>query len=379
MWRAPSILVAVVLVLLALGIVMLASTSGVVEKGGLSDPLFFLKRQLVWLAIAAVAGVVSAVFIDYHWWRKLAVPLAVVAALGLMLVFVPHIGCKVNGASRWVQIGPVRGQPSELAKFATVVMLASWMAYAGHRASRLKEGFMIPLAALGLMLALIMAEPDFGTTFLVGMTGLAIMFAGGTKIPYLLGAGTLGISGFMLAITHNPNRWHRFSAFLHPSEYPTEAYQLRQSIDAFIMGGGLGVGLGESLQKHAYLPEAHTDFILAIIGEELGLAATLLVVILFVAFFICGLVISMNASDIFGRLLGFGITMLITTQAAINIGVVTGCLPTKGLPLPFISAGGSNLVIVLFSAGVLINIARHSDGRVVDEHTRVIKDSVHWA
>lgn len=167
-----------------------------------------------------------------------------------------------------------------------------------------------------------------------------------------------GLCGFAVAVLRDPVRMGRILAFLMPDKYPAAAYQLGQSEDAFTLGGIWGAGLGESIQKHFYLPEAHTDFILAIIGEELGLIATVMVILLFAGLFVCGLWISLRAPDVFGRLLGFGLTLMIVVQAAINVGVVTGCLPTKGLPLPFISYGGSSLVVSMVNVGVLINIAR---------------------
>lgn len=377
MWRAPTILVAAILVLVAIGVVMLASAGGA-DAGRQAAPPHFLEKQLVWLVVAIAAGAASAVAIDYHWWRKLAVPLAVVSVIGLAAVFVPHVGCKVNGARRWVQFFGLRGQPSEFAKFAVIVALATWMTHAGRRAYSLKDGLIIPIGILSVILVLIMGEPDYGTTLLVALAGMTIMLLGGTRILHLFVVGSTGAVFFLLAILHSPERMRRFFAFLDPGQFPEEGYQLRQSLNAFVLGGGSGSGLGRSLQKYGYLPEARTDFIFPIIGEELGVVATITVCVLFVVFFICGMIISLRASDTFGRLLGLGITVMITAQAAINVGVVTGCLPTKGLPLPFISAGGSNLVVALLCSGVLVNIALHSEGTVVDDHTKVIKDSVHW-
>lgn len=375
MAKAPSILLIIVLVLAALGIVMLASTSSVEGGDKYKDPYHFLKRQVIWLALGIIAAVAAAVFIDYHWWRRLAVPVVVLSVALLLLVFVPGIGRKAGGARRWLRVASFNiGQPSEFAKFATVVMLASWMTHVGRRAGRLKEGLLFPLAALSMILALVIIEPDYGTAFLIGLVGMALMFAGGTRFSHLVVSGTLGLCGFVLAILQSPVRMKRFMAFCMPEKYPDLVYQMNQSVYSFILGGGPGVGFGRSLQKHSYLPEAHTDFILAIIGEELGVVASLAVVVLFVGFLVCGIVICLNARDVFGRLLAFGITIMITLQAAINIGVVTGCLPTKGLPLPFISAGGSSLVMSLFGVGVLMNIARHSSGDVIDRHTRTIKD-----
>lgn len=379
MWRVAGVLVAIVLVLLALGAVMLASTGSV--KGGEmhGDPLYYIKKQAIWMVMAFIAAVVSALAIDYHWWRALAVPVFILAVVGLTLVFVPGVGCMVGGARRWIRIGGFRvGQPSEFAKFAVIVILASWMSLMGRKAGRITHGLLMPLCLMGVMLSLIMLEPDYGTTFLVGLTGMAVMFAGGSRPLHLVMAGLVGASGFAWAVMHNEVRYGRIMAFLSPERYPKEAYQLRQSLDAFILGGGWGAGLGESVQKHNYLPEAQTDFILAIIGEELGFPATIMVAVLFAAFFVCGLIIAVKASDAFGRLLAFGITTMISLQAAINVGVVTGCLPTKGLPLPFISAGGSSLVMTMFCVGVLLNVARHAAGRVDDEHTKPIKDNVHW-
>lgn len=388
MWRAPTILVVTVLLLVATGIVMLASAGGDAH-GARAATTYFLQKQLIWLAVALIAGATSAFLIDYHWWRKLAIPMLLFAAAGLVVLAVAAIGghvahflspiaCNINGATRWIQIGPLRGQPSEFAKFAVVVALAAWMTHAGRRATCLKEGLFFPIGGLGIILGLIMAEPDYGTTFLVALAGMSIMFMGGSRILHLFVVAITGGTLFLMAILHNEERMRRFFAFLDPSQYPAEGHQLRQSLYAFVLGGSGGVGLGKSVQKYGYLPEARTDFIFPIIGEELGIIATLVIVSLFAVLFICGIVISFKASDTFGRLLGFGITMMITLQAAINVGVVTGCLPTKGLPLPFISSGGSNLVVALLCSGVLVNIALHSEGTIEDDHTRVIKDSVHW-
>jgi cell division protein FtsW len=266
-------------------------------------------------------------------------------------------------------------QPSEFAKLGMIVVLAAWMARVGRRSDRFREGFMLPVMGLGVVLALIILEPDFGTTLVTGAVGMAMLFVAGTRLSHLLVAGALGLSGFILAVMRDPVRTMRILAFVMPEQYPEVARHLAQSKIAFIRGGLFGVGLGNSIQKQFYLPEAHTDFILAIVGEELGFIATVVVAALFLGFVICGMVISFRAQDIFGRLLGFGITMMIALQAAINIGVVTGCLPTKGLPLPFISYGGSSLLVSVAGVCILLNIAQHH--AVGDAHTRSIKDSGH--
>jgi cell division protein FtsW len=215
----------------------------------------------------------------------------------------------------------------------------------------------IPLVCLGTILLLVFVEPDFGTTFLIAVVGMLMMFIGGTRFSFLLVSGFIGLVSFFFMIMQSPERMGRMVAFTDPIKYQKDdAYQLINALFAFVLGSDLGVGLGNSLQKRFYLPEAHTDFIFAIIGEELGLPGTLSVVLLFVTFLVCGWVISLNADDVFGRLLGMGITMMITLQASINMMVVTGLLPTKGLALPFISFGGSSFVVNGMMLGILISI-----------------------
>ncbi len=376
MRKTPSILVGIVLLLLALGIVMLASASSVKGADAHTDAQYFLKRQLVWMAVS-IALAVMAANVHYRRWQEFWIPLTVLSVALLVLVLIPHVGAKIGGSRRWLKIGSVSFQPSELAKFGTVVMLAAWMSRAGGKASQFLEGVAKPGLVLGAISGLIFLEPDFGTTILVATVGLALLYAGGANPRILSIVAVVGFAGLAVAILHDPVRMGRVLAFLMPEKYPAAAYQMHQSMDAFTIGGVGGLGLGQSIQKHYFLPEAHTDFIQAIIGEELGLAASLLVVLLFGAFLACGMRISLQAPDLFGRLLGTGITLMTTVQAAINVGVVTGCLPTKGLPLPFISYGGSSLMMSMMSVGVLLNIARHG----VSDETRLrpaVKDRARW-
>jgi cell division protein FtsW len=376
MWKTTSVLIAIVLLLITLGIVMLASTSTLQGQNQFGDPNYFIKRQLLWLVIASIGAVITS-RIDYHVWRSMAIPLVVVTAILLVMTLIPHIGQTVKGSSRWLRFGPVTFQPSELAKFSSIVMLSWWMARVQRRAEEFKRGLIIPLGCLGVLLLLIFVEPDFGTTMLIAVVGFALMFAGGSRFSYLLISALLGLLAFTLAIMQDAERTRRIVAFLNPEKYAQdEAFQLLNAIYAFVIGGGMGTGLGQGLQKRFYLPEAHTDFIFAILGEELGLGASVLVVLLFVAFLICGARICVRAPDKFGRLMAFGITLMVVIQAMINIAVVTGCMPTKGLPLPFISFGGSSLLISLSMIGVLINIARHSSGDL-ESGKSYIKDSTH--
>jgi cell division protein FtsW len=376
MRRTASTLIVCVVLLLGLGVVMLASTSSVRAAAAYDDPYYFLKRQLIWLAVALAAGT-GAARIEYHVWRRAAVPLGAVSCLLLLLVWAPGLGARVGGSSRWLRVGPFSVQPSEAAKFAVIVGLSAWMSHIGVRVRRLKEGLLWPVAGLALAGGLLILEPDFGTALLTGFVGLSILYAGGTRFSYLVVTAFVAFCAFVLAVMRDPLRMGRVLAFLMPEKYPATAYHLAQSKVAFIRGGWFGVGLGKSLQKQFYLPEAHNDFILAIIGEELGFLATLGVLLLFGTVCACGFLIVRRAPDRFGRLLAFGCTMMLTAQAGINVGVVTGCLPTKGLPLPFISYGGSSLVASLVIVGVLLNIAAHAEEAAADADTRPIKDQAH--
>jgi len=376
MRKTSSTMVAIVLALISLGIVMIASTSAVKGATSFGDPHYFLKRQLLWLFISIVAAVVFSRF-DYHWWQKAVIPLAVVTVIMLVLVFVPKIGMEVKGSHRWLRLGPLTFQPSEFAKVTSIIAISAWMAAAGRKVQNIKEGFIYPILGLGIVLGLIFLEPDFGTTLLIAMVSMLIMFVGGTKLTYLISLGLLGLSGFIVAILHDPVRMKRIFSFLWPEQFATAGHQLAQSKIAFELGGLFGTGLGNSIQKHRYLPEAHNDFIFAIIGEELGLIATLIVVLFFIGLFICGMMVAYKAPDPFGRFLAFGLTMVIVLQAVINIGVVTGCLPTKGIPLPFISYGGSSLLVSIIEVCILYNIAQHSGEEPADDHTRFIKDNAH--
>lgn len=347
-----------VVALLTLGMIMLASASGVKAEARYDDQFYFVERQALWICVGITASFFTF-FLDYNFWRRFAVPLLVISMLSLALLLVPGLAPNVGGSIRWFRFGKVSIQPSEMAKFALVVFVAWWMARERRRAGTLVMGFLAPIGVVGLLAGLILLEPDFGTTVLCGLVAVALMFVGGTRWFYLLFSVLLG-GGFMAAmIYYDKVRAARILAFLDPEKYAaTSGYQLLGALNAFITGGLYGKGLAKGVQKFFYLPEAHTDFIFAVIGEEMGLFWSLVVVLLFAGFFTCGLMIVWKTRDVFARLLALGITLLITFQAIINIAVVTGCMPTKGLPLPFMSYGGSSMVMTLFMVGVLCNIAR---------------------
>ena len=387
MGKTTKLLIYLLLVLTVFGLIMLASASPAQAEKMKHAWSYFVVHQVVFILIALAAGVGCAL-VDYRIWGKLAIPLTLVAIALLGLLVGLHVLSRlhihtplahaVNGSWRWIFLGPVNFQPSELAKFSVLCWLAWWMTRVRRRAADVRLGFFMPLLGLGLVFGLIFVEPDFGTTFLVAFVGMTLMFLGGSRFKYLALAGMGGLVAFAILIMHNPVRMRRILAFLWPEEYAQkEAYQLLQALYAMVLGGPTGVGFGGSIQKQSYLPEAHTDFIFAIIGEEWGLIATLSVAFGFILFFILGMRISFRAQDQFGRLLAFGITLMITLQAAINIAVVTGCMPTKGLALPFISYGGSSILLTYIMVGVLVNIGRQTEADPRPGDFRCIRDQQH--
>ena len=348
-----------VLTMLVIGVVMLFSTSAFARDAH-GDIYFFIKRQALWLGIGLTV-LVGAALTDYHFWYHTWWLWFLLALGTLVLCFVPHLGMRINGSRRWVGAGPITFQPSEIAKIAAVFFLAWWFVRFENRTRNLIFGFIVPLAVTALVISLIITEVDLGTSALIGATTLVIMFAAGTN-PVLLGTFfATALGGFIFIATCVPERMNRLLAFLHPENYKQDAgLQQMQALIAWGSGGMEGLGLGHGRQKMLYLPYAHTDFIFPMIGEELGLRVSLLVVFLFIVIIVCGMMIALHAKDRFGMLLGCGIVSLLALQAAVNIGVTTSLLPNKGLPLPFISYGGSNLAACLFGIGILLSIYRQA-------------------
>jgi len=355
--KSAYILFLAVLGLLVIGIVMLFSTSAYARDSH-GDVYFFIKRQAIWIGIG-LAGCIFAALVNYQFWQKTWWLWFAVALAALALCYIPHIGMRINGSRRWVGYGPITFQPSELAKIATIFFLAAWFARPEKPNGNMLLGFVIPLAIISVPAALVLGEVDLGTTALMGTTAFVVMFIAGTNPLLLGGLAVAGLGGLLVVATQISERMGRLSAFLHPQTYKDDAgLQQMQALIAWGSGGMDGLGLGNGRQKMLYLPYAHTDFIFPIIGEELGLRFSLLVVFLFVVIIVCGIMIALHARDRFGMLLGCGIVSLLALQAAVNIGVTTSLLPNKGLPLPFISYGGSNLAACLFGIGILVNIYR---------------------
>ncbi len=348
--------------LLALGLVMLYSSSMVmVDKHTHSEiGAHMLQMQLLWCVLGFIACVTLA-SLDYEILKKFALPVFVGSLFSAALVFVPHLGINLNGAHRWIRLPGATFQPSEIVKIALIVMLAWYGDYSQRKMNTFKRGIIIPGIIIAAALGLIFIEPDRGTTILLAaVSGTMLMIAGVRwlhVIPPVLGAS----AALVFSLTHDSMRSGRITAWLHPEAHASGvALQAEQAKIAIGSGGLTGLGLGDGMQKHGFLPEIQSDFIFANIGEELGLVATILVVLAFLIITICGLFIALRARDQFGCLLAVGITSLISYQAIINIGVVTSLLPNKGLALPFISAGGSSMLAMLMGVGILLSVARQA-------------------
>ena len=352
----------VVVTLVCVGVVMVYSASAIVAADRFHDPFFFLKKQLFW-AVLGLGCLWAGMLLDYRWLERLVIPLLVVSFALLVLVLVPPFGQSINGTRRWFHVGPVSFQPVELAKFSLVLYLASFLTRRQEVIARFAEGLLPILLVTGGMAALTLLQPDLGNSLALIILTLALAYMAGARVLHMAAIAGCALPVVIALIAMKPYRWRRMVAFMNPWDDPQgSGFQIIQSFLALGSGGWLGVVLGDSKQKLFYLPEPYTDFIFAIIGEELGLVGATAIVALFALLIWRGLRAGLRAPDAFGAYLGLGLTIMLATQTLVNLGVVTGALPTKGLPLPFISFGGSALLMALFSAGVLLNISQHGTG-----------------
>jgi cell division protein FtsW len=373
--KSVYFLIVAIAVLIVIGCVMLGSTAAYSVIGP-ANPLAFVKKQFMWIGIAAFICVVAA-NVDYHFWQQTWVWWFALALVLLALCFVDPIGRPINGSRRWLQFGFANFQPSELAKLATIAALAWWYSRADVNPQSFARGFLMPIAIALPPLCLIAPEVDMGTTALIGATLFAIMFVAGTRLIFLAPVVAGGLGALIYVASMMPERVGRLLAFMDLEKHRLgSGLQQYQALIAFGSGGVEGLGLGNGRQKMAYLPEAHTDFIFSMIGEELGLRFTLLIVVCYVVIIVCGVLISMHARDRYGLLLGFGLVVIIALQAAVNIGVNTALLPNKGLPLPFVSYGGSNLVFCMLCIGILINIYRKGLTEKEIKHASLLRSRV---
>ncbi len=354
-----ALLLASVAFLLALGLVMVFSASSATAYSAYHDTAYFLKRQLAFLLIG-LAFAYAAYRVDYRRLPSIAPAVLIVTLLLLVVTLIPHVGFAAGGAQRWLGLRAISFQPSEFAKLSLVLFAAAKLAKLGPRVQSLSKGVWPVLFITLLLAGPVFLEPDMGTASIYVFTAFALLFTAGARLEHLVMCALAMLPGIAIAIGSSRYRLERILAFLHPWKDPQNTgFHIVQSLLALGTGGLFGVGLGASRQKYFYLPAAHTDFIFSVLGEELGMLGCLTVIALFLLFAIRGVTLGLKAPDRFGMLLAIGCTFLTIIQAFINVGVVTSSWPVTGVPLPFISFGGSSLIVSLIAAGLIANVGRY--------------------
>jgi cell division protein FtsW len=352
------LLLIVMLGLIALGLVMLSSTSAVLAPQDMNGVYSNLRKQFVWLIIGGIVCVFLSRY-DYQRLLRHAPWLIGVACVMLVLCLIKHVGVTINGSPRWLRLAGWTYQPSEFAKLALILFLSWWMGKNQRHAGEFMKGFFWPIACTLPLLVLMVKQQDFGTTAIMLAILVVIMFVAGSRMLFLIPVPIIGFAGLLLLTFLKPERLARWRAFLHPELDPLgKGHQQLQALIALGSGGLSGLGLGNSRQKMYYLPEVNTDFVFPIIGEELGMWVTLAIVAAFLVLMLCSGWITIHAPDPAGVLLGTGLTVMIALQALMNLAVVTSLMPPKGIPLPFISYGGSNLLTCMAAVGILFNMHR---------------------
>ena len=358
--RKPDlILLLVTLLLVTIGTVMIYSSSSILAMERFRDGQFFLKKQLFFLCLGL--GVMAlATQVSYYKLRKLAWPGIVLSAFFLLLIWVPHLGIRAGGAVRWLNLGIFSFQVSEMVKVALILFLAHFLTEKVNHVRKFREGMLLPLCVMGSLVGLILLQPDFGTAFIIAFITFLMIFLAGGRIIHLAGLAALALPVVLWLLLHKSYRLARLTAFLDPWKDPRNSgFQIIQSLISFGSGGTFGVGIGDGIQKLFYLPEPHTDFILSVIAEESGFVGVGLILLLYIALIVRGFRISLKAPDLFGNLLASGLTMMLALEAFINIAGVMGLIPLKGLALPFLSYGGTSLIMSLAAVGILLNISSY--------------------
>lgn len=344
--------------LVMLGTLMVLNTTYFLGLERTGDAFHYFKMHLVHIAVGLVALTLLSQF-SLTGLRRIAIPLSVIAAAMLVAVWVPGLGVVRGGARRWLRVGPFLTEPSELVKFAMVFFLADFLGKRQEQMREFKTGVLSAVLIIGPIALIVLKQPDFGTTVMIAVLLFTMMFAAGARPSHLAGLGACAFGGFIFQALAKPYRMRRLTAFLDPWQTARGAgFQLVQSLIALGAGGSFGVGLGAGRQKMFYLPEAHTDFVFAVVGEEFGVLGAVIVLALFAIILFRGMRIAHEEPDPFASLLGVGLTTLLTLQAIINVAVVIGMIPTKGLPLPFLSYGGTAMVTAMAALGVLLALGR---------------------
>lgn len=351
-----KLLILATMALVATGIVMVYSTSYIVAMKRFGDGSFFIKKHLFFVLLGVGLFMIT-MRLPYHWYRWLVYPGLLLTLVMLVLVYVPGIGVSAGGARRWLRLPFFTFQPSEVAKLSLILYLAYSLSQKVDKIKTFSIGILPHIIISGILILLIVKEPDFGGAALLGAITFIMMYVAGVRIIHLMALLLLTLPFLYLMVSKVGYRMERIMAYLNPWESPEGAgFQAIQSFLAFGAGGMWGVGLGDGLQKLFYLPQAHTDFILSVIGEELGLLGVSAVLVFYLLFLLCGIRITLRARDLFGSYLALGITLVVTLQAVVNMAVVMGLLPPKGLTLPFVSYGGTSLLVNMVGVGILLNI-----------------------
>ena len=361
--RFDYVLLGVALALVGIGIVMVYSASAILAGERFQDPFYFLKRQLISAGIGC-ALMILMMFLPYGVLKRFAYPILFACILLLIAVLIPGVGHRVGGSMRWLKISAFSLQPSEFAKLGLIIFLAYFMTKKEEKIRSFRFGFLPTIVLSGLVIVLIMREPDFGAALFLTTMVFLFLFVSGARFIYLASAFGLSVPVVYYLVTHVGYRYKRMMGFIRPWDDPgNTSFQIIQSFLSFGSGGFFGQGLGEGRQKLFFLPASHTDFVFSVIGEELGMVGALVIVLLFFILTMRGIHIGLSLEDRFGAYLALGVTLMISLQAVINMGVVLGLLPTKGLALPFISYGGTSLVTNLAGVGILLNLSAHAERR----------------
>jgi cell division protein FtsW len=354
-----KIFLGLVLVLVFIGLVAISSAGIVVAQSKFGDPYYYFKHQLFYGVIPGLLGMYIASRLNYKWWQKMAVPFFLLAIILLIIVLLSGAGLELKGAKRWISLGPISFQPTELVKLAVIVYLASWLESRDKIVKDLSAGLIPFLVTMGIIGGLIIAQPDIGSLGAIAFIALSMFFLAGASLRHIFSLIALGIGGLAILIKLEPYRMNRLLAFMHP-DFDTQGigWQIKQAAIAIGHGGIWGVGLGHSHQKFSYLPEVVGDSIFAVIAEEVGMVGAGIVVILFILLAFRGFRLAYQAPDRFSSFLTMGISLWIIFQAMINIMAIIGLMPLTGIPLPFISYGSTSLIFLLIGVGIVLNISR---------------------
>jgi len=357
---SPDVVIFVItLILVVAGVVMIYSSSAIMTAEKLNDPYFYLKKQLCWTMLG-LAGMVLFMYTDYRIFEKVIYPFFFFTIFLLVLVLIPKFGKLAGGARRWLNVGPVAFQPSELVKLSIIIYLSSSLCRKNRKIDSFIHGFLPYLIIIGMVFILIIRQPDFGTAVLIATISMLLLFISGVRITHIMASVVCSLPLFYILVYKVAYRRERLLSFLNPLDDPLgKGFHTIQSLIALGSGGTAGLGLGAGRQKLFYLPAPHTDFIFSVIGEEFGFIGATIVIVLFLVFLWQGCRIAAEARDQFGNLLASGITFLIVLQAFINMGVASGILPVKGVPLPFVSFGGSSLIFTMSGVGILLSVWRY--------------------